>query len=122
MDYVTRTLLLDVVLCTTGTQAPPRNETYRPALVTVKDVAYLVIEPPDFEVRTHGEYPWREPGEIRIDTGEGCLSPPHSTTVLPPPPVGTTANWLYLFDFNRFLFFAAGDSSLEWTDDEEIRA
>ena len=29
---------------------------------------------------------------------------------------------MYLSDFNRFLFFAAGDSSLEWTGDEELRA
>ncbi len=120
MDYVSRTLRLEVAVCTTGTEGPPRDETYRTARVTVRDVAYLVIEPPDFEVRQNSEYPWKEPGEIGIDTGEGPVS--HSNTVLPPAPEGTTANWMYLSDFNRFLFFAAGDSSLEWTGDEEFRA
>lgn len=120
MDYLTRTLRLHLVVWIGDMDDPPRREAYRPALVTLKDVAYLIIEPPDFEVRQQGEYPWRERGNIRIDAGEGPVS--ESNTIVPPAPEGTTANWMYIDDFNRYLFFAAGDSSLEWTGAEEIRA
>jgi len=119
MDYITRTLQLVVVVWIGDMDDPPRKEAYRQALVTVKDVAYLVIEPPDFESPQNGGYPWEEPGEIRFDTGEGPVS--QSNTILPPAPVGTTANWMYLSDFNRCLFFAAGDATLEWTGPEEDR-
>ena len=52
-----------------------RREIYRPARLTLDDVAFLVIEPPDVN------YPWLKAGRIRIDAGEG--QPPQSSSTLP---------------------------------------
>ena len=113
MDYLTRTLRLDVVVWIGDMDDAPRREMYRPARVTVKSVAYFIIEPPD------PKYDWAKPGRVRIDTGEDPES--HSDTILPPTPEGTTANWMFINDFNRCLYFAAGESSLEWTGEENNR-
>ena len=58
--------------------APRRRELYRPARLTLDDVAFLVIEPPDIT------YPWLKAGRIRIDAGEG--QPPQSSSTLPVAP------------------------------------
>jgi hypothetical protein len=82
-----------------------RRELYRPARLTVGDVAFLVIEPPDVS------YPWLKAGPVRIDAGEG--QPPQSTTTIPLAPPGARTTWIYLEELNTFLLFAAGNASLE---------
>lgn len=119
MDYLTRRLVLEVVVWIGDMDNKTEKETYRPARVTVENVAYLVIEPPDPREPPDSSYPWLEPGSITFDTGEG--QPSQSASILPTAPEGTTVTWMYLYDFNRFLLFAAGDATLEWTGPEEDR-
>ena len=110
IDYVQRVLQFILVLWIGDMEDITVRELYRPARVTVHDVAYLVIEPPDTN------YPWLDPGRIRIDTGEG--QPTQSDSKLPAAPVGSSVTWMYLEELNRFLLFAAGHASLEWTGPE----
>ena len=84
-----------------------RRELYRPARLTLDDVAFLVIEPPDVN------YPWLKAGRIRIDAGEG--QPPRSSSILPVAPAGSRTTWMYLGELNTFLLFSAGNAALEWT-------
>jgi hypothetical protein len=113
MDYVHRTLRFDLVVWI-GDMADSRGrELYRPARLTLDDVAFLVIEPPDFK------YPWVKAGRIRIDAGEG--QPPQSSSPLPVAPAGTRTTWIYLGELNTFLLFSAGSASLEWTGPEVDR-
>ena len=119
MDYLTRKLVFDVLVFTGGVDNPQKVQMYRPARVTVENVAYLVIEPPDPREPPDPSYPWVEAGGISFDTGEG--QPSQSASILPTAPEGTTVTWMYLYDFNRFLLFAAGDATLEWTGPEEDR-
>ena len=113
MDYVHRTLRFDLVVWIGNMDDSRRRELYRPARLTLDDVAFLVIEPPDVN------YPWLKAGRIRIDVGEG--QPPQSSSTLPAAPAGTQTAWMYLGELNRFLLFSAGSASLEWTGPEENR-
>jgi hypothetical protein len=113
MDYVLRTLRFDLVVWIGNLDDPGRRELYRPARLTLDDVAFLVIEPPDVN------YPSLTAGRIRIDAGEG--QPPQSSSTLPVAPAGTRTTWIYLEELNTFLLFAAGNASLEWTGSEVNR-
>lgn len=86
MDYVHRKLRFVLVVWVGDMDDSRRRELYRPALVTVDDVAFLVIEPPDVN------YPWLKAGRIRIDAGEG--QPPQSSSTLPVAPAGTRTTWI----------------------------
>ena len=61
MDYVHRTLRFDLAIWIGDMDDSRRRELYRPARLTLDDVAFLVIEPPDIN------YPWLKAGPIRID-------------------------------------------------------
>ena len=111
MDYVHRTLRFDLVVWI-GDDSRGR-ETYRSTRLTLDDVAFLVIEPPDTN------YPWITPGPIRIDAGEG--QPAQSSSTLPTAPPGTHTAWVYLEQMNRYLLFATSSASLEWTGPEQDR-
>ena len=107
MDYVHRTLRFDLLEWIGDMDDSRRRELYRQARLTLDDVAFLVIEPPDIT------YPWLKAGRIRIDAGEG--QPPQSSSPLPVAPAGTRTTWIYLKELNTFLLFSAGNASLEWT-------
>ena len=107
MDYVLRTLRLDLVVWIGNMDDSQRRELYRPARLILDDVAFLVIEPPDVN------YPRLKAGRIRIDAGEG--QPPQSSSTLPVAPAGIRTTWIYLEELNTFLLFSAGNASLEWT-------
>ena len=113
MDYVHRKLRFDLVVWIGDMDDSRRRELYRPARLTLDDVAFLVIEPPDVN------YPWLKAGRIRIDAGEG--QPPQSSSTLPVAPAGIRTTWIYLEELNTFLLFSAGNASLEWTGPEVDR-
>jgi hypothetical protein len=113
MDYVERKLQCDLVLWIGGMDDSRSREIYRPARLTLEDVAFLVIEPPD------NSYPWSKAGRIRIDAGVG--QPSQSSSVLPPLSPEMSPAWMYLEELNTFLLFTAGNASVEWTGPEEAR-
>ena len=113
MDYGHRKLRFDLVVWIGDMDDSRRRELYRPARLTLDDVAFLVIEPPDVN------YPWLKAGRIRIDAGEG--QPPQCSSTLPVAPAGTRTTWMYLGELNTFLLFSAGHASLEWTGPEVDR-
>ena len=113
MDYVHRTLQFDVVVWIGNMDDPGRRELYRPARLTLDNVAFLVIEPPGTN------YPWLRAGRIRIDAGTG--QPHQSSSTLPVAPTETQTAWIYLEELNRFLLFSAKSASLEWTGPEVNR-
>lgn len=104
MDYVHRTLRFDLVVWIGDMDNSQRQALYRPALLTLDHVAFLVIEPPDIN------YPWLKAGRIRIDAGQG--HPHQSSSTLPTAPTGTRTTCMYLGELNTFLFFSASNASL----------
>lgn len=85
-----------------------RRELYRPARLTIDDVAFLVIEPPD-----DGASLASKGGPIRIDAGQG--RPQQSSSSLPDLPPEMPITWMYLGQLNAFLLFSAGHASLSRT-------
>ena len=67
MDYVHRTLRFDLVIWIGNMDDSQRLELYRPARLTLDDVAFLVIEPPDVN------YPWLKAGRIASTQGKVSL-------------------------------------------------
>ena len=112
MDYGRRRLQFDLDLWI-GDDGAGARELYRPARVTLDQVAFLVIEPPDIQ------YDWLTPGSIKIDVGGG--RPSQSTSIVPQSPAGNSPSWMYLGEMNRFLLFSAGEATLDWTGLEENR-
>ena len=112
MDYAQRTLRFDLVVWIGHMSDVQRREIYRPARLTLDNVAFLVIEPPDINL-------WLKAGGIRIDAGEG--QPPESSITFPIAPSGNRTTWIYLEELNTFLFFSARNASLEWTGPEVDR-
>lgn len=101
MDYARGELVLDVDVGI-GRMTGARQEIYRPARVTLGDVAFLTIDPPasgaDLDAHTG----------IRIDAGPGAAK----GAKLPEVPEGTAMAWVFLADLNRLLHFAARSASL----------
>ena len=67
MDYVRRQLRFDLVVWIGDMDDRERRETYRPARVTLDNVGFFVIEPPD------ADYPW--PKQAQSDSTPGKVSP-----------------------------------------------
>jgi hypothetical protein len=112
MDYVRRTLDLEMDVWVGDMDDPSRREAYRPARVTVTRVAYLVTEPPD------ARYPWLKPGSLTIDTGTG--RPGTSSIALPEAPPDMVAGYIWIGEFNAFFHLAAESAELEWTGPEVV--
>src|SRR3977135_1667872 len=93
MDYVHRTLRFDLIVWIGDMMDSRRRELYRPAHLTLDDVALVVIDAPDVK------YPSINAGALRIDAGEG--QPPQSSSTLPVAPAGTRTTWMYLGELNR---------------------
>jgi hypothetical protein len=105
MNYVNHTLNFDLDV-SVGTPEE-EQEFIRPARVTVKNVAFLVVESP------YARDEWLKAGPIWIDTGEGA--PDKGKSELPEVSKGTSTTWMYLREMNSFIIFAGGEASIEWT-------
>jgi hypothetical protein len=113
MDYEGRRLQFDLMVWVGDLSSPHGRELYRPAFLTFRDVAYLIVESPSADsVPLMAE-------TIRIDAGEG--RPARSSSEIPTAPANTSVTWIYLGEPNTFLIFAAGEASLEWTGLAESR-
>ncbi len=83
------------------------REAHRPAEVVLTGLLYWVSEPPESSLSDE------EPSAPRIDTGkiEELPSPP---TKLPSIPSDAFRNYIYVFDWNSFIYLAARDASFSW--------
>jgi len=91
-----------------GATDHPTRETYRMGQLTLTPVAFFVIEPPD------PTYPYCEKDQIVIDTDEvkSLRKPP--SVQLPPVPDGMFLNWIYVRQWNSFIYVAAQKAELVW--------
>lgn len=113
IDYMSRTLEMELDVWVGEMESEDRREAYRPAHLTFSSVAYLVIEPPDTR------YGRLAPAPIRIDSGAGV--PSGASVALPGHPPECFAGYLYMGQFNSFLHFAAETASFEWSGAEVLR-
>jgi len=119
-DAVLKTVSLDFVNCEAklrlsvwigepGANTDAERELYRNAEVCLEGLVYWISEPPRTKDYLHK-------GALVFDMGalETLAEPPSS----PPPeaPADSFTNWLFVRDWNAFVFVAARDSRLSWLD------
>ena len=84
------------------------REAYRRAQVTLSGLLFWVSEPPD------PSYPFASPRPLWIDAGPLTDKLPERQPALPPVPQGAFANWIFVRDWNAFIYVAAEDANLTW--------
>ncbi len=92
------------------------REAYRQAEVTLSGLIFWASEPPD------SRYPYGEPESVKIDVGPIARLDPERRSALPPIPQSAFANWLYVNEWNAFIYSAAENARLEWCGERTVRA
>ncbi|BGE87540.1 hypothetical protein Ms3S1_39760 [Methylosinus sp. 3S-1] len=117
VDYVSREakLLLDIWMGDIDAVSEAEREKYKQAEITLTGVIFWVCEPPC------AGYPFFANGWLTIDLGaiKSLAKPP--STVLPPVPANAFVNWIFVQDWNAFIYVAAGDAKLKWLAPSALR-
>jgi len=112
IDYVKRELSLSLDVWTGDLTAPSANgrEAYRSAEVLLTGLIYCVCEPPD------SRYQYSDAHSVKIDVGEmrSLKRPP--AMKLPSVTEEAFASWIFVSDWNAFMYVAAEDVHLTWID------
>ncbi len=98
IDYIQRTAEIDMELWFSG----PKDtdpEKYRPAILSISELIYFVIEPPGQPNTSHGEPSLVDGGSSELD---------RSTCELPKSlPAGAFTYWFFVSSWNSFIHVAA---------------
>jgi hypothetical protein len=110
IDYLKRemTLSLDIWVGDLGAPSSVEREAYRSAEVRLTGLIYYVGEPPDTR------YQYDQYGSIRIDVGSLSLLKRPPMMNLPSVEKPAFANWIYVSDWNAFIYVAAQAAHLRW--------
>jgi hypothetical protein len=111
IDFVDRTARLDLDIWVGDDE---EREAYRRAQVTLSGLLFWVSEPPD------PLHPSSPPRALWIDAGPLTDKTPKTQPALPNVPRGAFANWIFVRDWNSFIYVAATDADLTWLSDRSI--
>jgi hypothetical protein len=116
IDYVKSEarLILDIWVAD-DVKNPDEIESYRLAEIILSDLVFWVSEAPD------SRSPYGEAGPLTIDIGPMANLETKEPLQLPPLRSGAFANWIFVTDWNAFIYLAAQDSRLRWLADEVVR-
>ncbi len=110
LDYSKHEIKLSVAVWVGNSDATDAaaREAYRMGQLTLSDMAFCVIEPPD------PTYPYYEKDGIVVDMDEvkNLRKPP--LIQLPLVPQGMFLNWIYVRQWNSFIYVAARNADLVW--------
>jgi hypothetical protein len=106
INYVERTIVIDLMLWVGDPELTDKaaRETYVPGLLTISELDFCVIEPPDYR------YPFAAGKAIRIDSGPGL---PPNISFSTDPPADAFDHWFFVSDWNSFIYFRARNAHLE---------
>jgi len=110
VDYVDRraTLALDLSVGDVDADAHAEREAYRPAVITISGLLWCVIEAP----KTNDE----SRDDLWIDAGP--VSTLKKKPSIPASPEDAFAWWIFVNQWNAFIYIAARNASLEWQDEQ----
>lgn len=116
VDYVDRraTLALDVCVGDPDAEIDAQREAYRPAIVTILGLLRCIIEAPDAD----GYYGYYSDG-LWIDAGP--MSTLKRKMPIPALPHDAFAWWIFVRQWNAFIYIAGTEASLEWQDEQRTR-
>ena len=109
IDYTSRCARFRLRLLTGSPDAATESEreSRSRALLTLRNVLYLVIEAPRQQRPGAG-------AELWIDTGPAGATSPAPPLPDPPLPPHAFAYWMFVHDWDSFIHFAAADAELTW--------
>ena len=113
IDYIKREarLIIDLSVGDPSSEDEELRDAYREGELKLSGLLYWVIEPP------HANYPYAESKQLWVDAGALRSASFKPSVKLPEPlPAGAFASWIFVQDWNSFMFVAAMDASLEWSD------
>lgn len=112
INYATRSVELVLKL---WVGRPEQIEAYRPAIINLSGLHFWIVEPPNSAHK--GDEAW-----LVIDSGD--ISTLKSTPAISLPEVPKTAfvNWIYVRQWNAFMYVAAETADHRWTGSEEDHA
>lgn len=87
------------------------REAYRDGELVLNDIGYYIVEAPD------PTYPYYGADHITVDTGnlKSLARPP--AVRLPPAQEGMFVNWIYVQEWNSFIYVASRSAELQWNDE-----
>jgi hypothetical protein len=106
ISYSAREVVAEISVNVTDNEPEQRERRLR---LTLRGVAFLVMDPPD------ARYPFNEAQTLTIDAGPG--QPSTSEITLPPIPANAALAWIYVYQWNSFIRFAAEEATYEWTSE-----
>lgn len=115
IDYVAAEARLTLDIWIGDLSIEVEREMYQLAEVTLGGLVFWVIEAPD------QNYEFDNPGELRIDLGEVSDSGPIPSINLPAVPPDAFMNWIYVDEWNCYIYVAARSASLVWRGDKKVR-
>jgi len=88
------------------------REAYRDGELILYDIGYYIVEAPDPSYLYYGT------DNITIDTGnvKSLTMPP--AVKLPPAQEGMFVNWIYVNEWNSFIYVASRSAELHWNKDK----
>ena len=110
-DYVSGTASFDLQLWVGDVSAEKKEEreVYRDARLTLSDLLFCVIEPPD------PSYPYHDKETLWVDGGTWDSAPPSTSIQLPSPlPENSFVYWFFVNNWNSFIYVAAMAAHLEF--------
>ena len=90
-------------------------ELYRPAIIELTGLHFWMVEPPDHDYP--GTYTY-----LIIDTGDVSTLKSKPASHLPDVPKTAFVNWIYVNQWNAFMYVAAENANHRWTRPEEDHA
>jgi len=114
IDYVNReaTLILDVWIGDLDAENERLRERYRKGRLKLYQLVYFVVEAPD------SNYSYNKPGALWIDSGSlESLKKPPSTQLTKTIPEGTFEHWVFVRNWNSFIYMAAMDAQFDWIEE-----
>lgn len=87
-----------------------KREAYRDGTLVLYDIGYFIVETPD------PTYPYYGTGKITIDTGEVKSLSQQPSVKLPPAQESMFENWIYVYEWNSFIYVAARNAEINWKD------
>ena len=113
IDYSARTVQLDLKL---WIGCPPGPlELYRPATIELSEVHFWIVDPP--HRISVGDDRW-----LVIDSGEVSALDKAPAIDFPEVPPTAFVSWIYVREWNSFMYVAAENAGYRWTGPEEDHA
>jgi hypothetical protein len=112
IDYVKQEarLSLSVWCGELSSEESINREIYRNGELILSGLSYWVVEPPD------PNYDYDQSKALWIDAGELSSENFKPTIKLPELAVGAFGSWIFVRNWNAFMYFAARESSFNWKE------